>query len=503
MSDYNNADFDDRPDYDDHDAFDDLPDYEHEAIENDHALETAYTAEVPLPLTRGNEEEIEFPIESLDGLLSDAIASIQDATQAPVSMIANAVLANAAISVQGIANVVVDGRTTPLSLFFLTLAASGERKTAVDKLATAALRKFEVDAREAYTTGYLAYQAQLNACDKDLNGASVPPTPPVNPSILHSDFSLDGLRRQIINGPMSQGIVMSEGGNFLGGYAMSKENRIRMATTLSDVFSGEQLSSLRVRESSPSRGERRLSIHIQAQPEIAGSFVGDEALQAQGLLQRFLMAAPKPSGFREYKPFNIQRDPRYQAYNDRVSTLITQSQAGSGAAATPLRELSLDEEANKLWVQSYNFLEKLSAPGGELENYRPYISKLPDQILRLSGVITLFEDPEATTVSVQAVDNAWTLADFYFRQARQLLLLPDAPEIAQAEALLKWLKKQEMPIAFRDIYRYGPNSLRKAEKARRLLDVLINHGWVIPAGTEVRCKDDKRSRDTYMLVQEH
>jgi hypothetical protein len=68
---------------------------------------------------------------------------LQLATGAPMPLCGNAVLAASALSSQAHADVEIDGRRFPLSIYLLVIAESGERKSTVDRFALAPHRSLE------------------------------------------------------------------------------------------------------------------------------------------------------------------------------------------------------------------------------------------------------------------------------------------------------------------------------------------------------------------------
>src|SRR5262249_50708378 len=114
--------------------------------------------EGPLPLVREVQEATPFPVGALGPVLGGAARAVHEHVQSPLAMCGQAVLAAATLAVQGHADVeLATGQIKPLSNFFLTVAASGERKTATDQLALAAVRKHEEMLAEKYAAERLAY----------------------------------------------------------------------------------------------------------------------------------------------------------------------------------------------------------------------------------------------------------------------------------------------------------------------------------------------------------
>ena len=97
----------------------------------DEALE--FAPEAPRPLRREVDDPEPFPVDALGEVLGPAAKAINDIVQAPLPICAQSVLAAATLAVQGFADVVLPtGQARPISLYFVAVAESGERKTPVD-----------------------------------------------------------------------------------------------------------------------------------------------------------------------------------------------------------------------------------------------------------------------------------------------------------------------------------------------------------------------------------
>lgn len=102
-----------------------------------HKLKTATPGMVqewpePQPLRRELPPPEPFPTDALGNVLEQAALAMMEVIQSPVAICANSLLAGSALAVQGHADIVIDGRTFPVSSYFATVADSGERKTATD-----------------------------------------------------------------------------------------------------------------------------------------------------------------------------------------------------------------------------------------------------------------------------------------------------------------------------------------------------------------------------------
>jgi len=101
-----------------------------------------FTGEGPQPLLRTIPPGAAYPVDAL-GPLAEAVLAVQGATLAPVAISAQSALAVASLAVQGFADVETLGGHAPPSLYALTIAQSGERKSTCDAMLMAALRAFE------------------------------------------------------------------------------------------------------------------------------------------------------------------------------------------------------------------------------------------------------------------------------------------------------------------------------------------------------------------------
>lgn len=451
----------------------------------------------PIPLSRRESEDLPFPLNALGVCLGTAAEAIATSSQCDPAIAGNAVLAAAALVAQGIAHVHVDGRSVPLSLYLLTLAGSGERKSAVNSAALNPIRQLEKERLIAYKASMRVHARAM----KDLPEGEEPPEEPVNPAMLNEDFTLDALTASLATGFPIQGVCTAEGGTFIGGYAMAREHLLRTSTTLSALHSGEALLIKRKQAGTLHAEGRYLSMHLMVQPEIARQFVGQKMVQEQGLLPRFLMVEAEPCiGRREYRASNLNEAEGYAAYVQKLMALARTDLHIDGLGGVVTRPLTLAPEAKALWVNAYNRIELASAVGQELEHYRSYASKLPDQILRIAGVISLSEDPAATSITEGVMRGAIELGGFYISQAKRLLMTPDDEKLSESEVLLQWLQRQSWTtFALRDVYRLGPKFVRSASKARDLLQTLEQHFWVIKSDEEIMSLDGKACKESYLL----
>jgi hypothetical protein len=120
----------------------------------------------PDPLTRELPPGDPYPLDALGSVLSSATGVLHEVIQAPDAICGQSVIAAAALAVQAYADVEIDGRVYPTSEYFMSVAKTGERKTAADRAALAPHAKRQRDLQQLYAETSAAYEADLAAWRK-------------------------------------------------------------------------------------------------------------------------------------------------------------------------------------------------------------------------------------------------------------------------------------------------------------------------------------------------
>jgi hypothetical protein len=268
--------------------------------------------------------------------------AIHDYVQSPLAICGQAVLAAAALAVQGHADIeLATGQIKPLSNYFLTIAASGERKTATDSMALAPIRKHEAYLAEIYQAELprfqndkLAWEAarrkaiQSNKGNRSairtaLNELGPEPVGPLLPMLTCPEPTFEGLTLALQLGQPSVGIFSSEGGQFIGGYGMSAENKLASAAGYSSIWDGDPIKRVRAKDGVTILVGRRLSTHLMVQPDVANLLLSDPLLTDQGILSRYLVTAPDSlSGHRFSREPAPESRRKMMAYESRMHEIL-------------------------------------------------------------------------------------------------------------------------------------------------------------------------------------
>ncbi|MBK7953727.1 MAG: DUF3987 domain-containing protein [Candidatus Accumulibacter sp.] len=321
--------------------------------------------------------------------------------QAPVALIGQSILAAMNQVAQPHANVIVDGRVSPLSEFFLTLGESGERKSAADGWALAGVRARQRILMQQFVVNRETYEAAAKRilADKKLSGEAKQaklgeldkPKAPVMPLFIVSEPSTEAIHRQLIVGMPAIGLVNDEGGQFLGGYAMSAEKRLGTLTTLSRLWDRGEFDRVRVGDGSGSYYARRLNLHLMVQPAVASLLLADPLAREQGFLALPGQLPQSTAGQRKYVETDLGRTAEYQAYTARMDALLEQEWPITDNHELDPPNIVLTPSAKRAWVALYNDIEKALGGDGDLAPIRSLASKAPEHITRMAGTFAVFE----------------------------------------------------------------------------------------------------------------
>jgi uncharacterized protein DUF3987 len=484
-------------------------------------------AEPPRPLMRQLLPADPFPVDALGDVLAQATHAIHDRVQAPLAICGQSVLAAATLAVQGHADVELPTRQAkPLTNFFLTVAATGERKSAVDSEALWSVRKREAalrgkaDAeRREYDNARLAWDKAREAEIKSgkgnrahikaaLDALGPPPLPPLEPLLTCPEPTYEGLCKLLAVGWPSVGIFASEGGQFIGGHGMSEDAKLRTAAGLSAAWDGEPIKRVRGGDGVVVLPGRRLAIHLMAQPDVARALLDDPLLVDQGVLSRFLPTAPDgSSGTRMWHEPSDVSDAALKRYGARLLQMLERPLPLAPDTQNTLapRVLPLSPEGARLWKHFYNHVERRVAAGGELEAVRGLANKLPEHAARLAAVLALVRNVEAGEVSSADMAAGIELAQHYAAEGLRLFAASRvSAELRLAERTLTWLRvhwADKSAVSLPDLYQFGPNGIRDKATASKVARILEDHGYLsrIEEGAEI---DGKWRRDAWRLVAE-
>ena len=259
----------------------------------------------PIPIAKP------YPVEALGDVLGKGAKALNETIKAPLTLCCQSVLSSSSLAAQSHFNVMLPwGEKKPLSLFLLTVAESGERKTGVDDVVLSAAKAQERQDMEVFTEakekyeGDLAHWKEANqkpsakpqklaAADQAAatqHEAGSKPQAPIMPLRFVSEPTVEGLYKLYMQGQPSIGLFSDEAGLFIGGHALNSDNALKTMTRLSKLWDGAPFDRVRGGDGSGVLYDRRLAMHQLAQPDVMAKLLSDRMANGQGFLSRCLVA---------------------------------------------------------------------------------------------------------------------------------------------------------------------------------------------------------------------
>lgn len=473
-----------------------------------------------------------YPVEELGKVLGDAVKALQQTIKAPMALCAQSVLASASLAVQAHYDIQLPwGETKPLSLFLLTIAESGERKSGVDDVVLGAAKKHERACMETYDAELTRYEQDLAewkakneaanrkagnaktqaASDEAASELTPKPEAPIVPLRFVTDPTVEGLYKLLAISQPSVGLFTDEGGLFVGGNAMNSDNALKTMARLCKFWDGSPFDRVRAGDGAGVLYGRRLSLHLLAQPDVMQKILGDRMANSQGFLARCLTAWPESTIGTRYISDDGYANPCESKQIKRLFKKLldlTEAIPRTGRTEQVLdpRPLPLSNEAKDLAIKAGNAFETQMSTGKDLEEIRDRAGKAVENACRIAGVMAVVEDGLATReISKDHLERGFILIQWYLKEAlriRGAALIPQ--EIIDAESLSKWLYNQGIKLFGTSmIIGKCPNAIRNKTRLDGAIKVLTDNGYLRlnDTGTTINGKKVKRSWEVLHVVQ--
>jgi phage/plasmid primase-like uncharacterized protein len=228
----------------------------------------AYAWPSPEAIT-GHNEQAAYPLEYMPPPLQALTRELVDYLQCPVPLVVNSILATLSLSAQGLVNVARDKETvSPVSLYLMVIAESGERKSTADKAVTQHLSELDkqrfiadADIQKTYKTDLDMWTAERDGLLQALRYATKngeptntikddlrqldgqEPERPRGKTMLYEDTTPEGLIKAMHDGCPSGGIFSNEAGVVFGGHGMNSESLMRSMAIINTFWDGGETRS--------------------------------------------------------------------------------------------------------------------------------------------------------------------------------------------------------------------------------------------------------------------
>ena len=464
--------------------------------------------EDPLPI--GAPVDLSLDLSGLPDYLRELVTAHVEQSQSPTEVVLGAALGTLAAATRGVWDVQVTPawNAGPTCLWVTTLAGSGERKGAGQDPIVKPLRNAERKARQDVAAQNRLREGRRSILAgqlKEAQRATPEPDPelverltaqlydnrdrPV-PSLVISDTTTEALGRHLTRQGGAGAIFSTEATAFatIAGHYSEKGANVGL---LNHAYDGEEYSDLRVKREAVNVQRPTLTWCTAVQPEVLAGYA-DAGTEGSGFLARFLLFSPPSKvGTRSMRtepvPERITRE--WSSILERIHDTSWKHYAEMTEDLENLGEpltLTFTEEAAEAMLQYGEHLERSNTPGSPLRSLGGWSQKHPARVARIAAVLAIAENPRRSSVEVEHVAAALSLADALVRHAlATFATLRDTrrrePEM-QLLAALRELGTAE--VTTREVQRkvHGQGWISQAEQPaealRAALERLVDAGWL-------------------------
>ncbi|MBA3030863.1 MAG: DUF3987 domain-containing protein [Desulfobacteraceae bacterium] len=435
-----------------------------------------------------------YPIEALPERIRQAVEEVQDFVKAPMALVASTALAS--LSTAGQAHIDIERAkklSGPTSLFLLSIAESGERKSTCDSFFSAPIREYEKEQAERVKPLIKKFNAEksiwdikrsalLESIKKTVkNGGSTvdieedllnleqdEPRAPLYPKLLLLDETPESLGSKLATRYPVAGILSSEAGLILGSHGMNKETVMRNLTLLNTLWDGVVFEAGRkVAESIRVEGAR-LTLGLQAQESVLRVFFdrAEGLARGSGFLARFLISWPESTMGTRFFTEAPDNWPALTIFNNRISDLLNMPlpiDEEDQILCPPI--ICLSNDAKAAWTRFHDTIE--SGLPFELGDVKDVASKSADNSARLAGLFHVFLHGPQGVVSLENYESAAQIISWHLNESLRFfaeigLSVEDINTTRLDAFLLDYCRKNNTDkVPTSQPLQYGPVGLRK------------------------------------------
>lgn len=454
----------------------------------------------------------EFPIDAFPDIIKNAVIEVQSSTQAPMALVAASAMAVVSSCAQGLASVQRDeGLVGPIALYLMTLARSGERKTASDKKFRGPILEWERDIAEQMAPqvkDYFAAKSTWEAGEAGLKDAvraaykkgEKPekleqdmrdhmlkrPRPVVVPRLLRGDDTQEALAVALQDYPVAS-VISSEAGVLFGSISMNPESVTRNFAQINLMWDGGPIKRGRTTQANVDVDCVAVTMGLQVQPAVMQNFAVKLGVLATGIgyFARFLLSQPESTQGHRFFKAAPKGEPALNEFCQRAIKLLGFPVSFVEGAGLMTTVLTFSPDARRLWIEFYDKVEEQLAKGRDYFDVQEVAAKIAEQAARISANYHVYDRVAAIEISVDHMRKAIKLADWYLDESLRYFKMNVVPEaVMHADELEQWLARKQLelrseyfPMNF--IQKQAPNVVRKRkELLDAALQLLEAHGRV-------------------------
>ncbi|MEI7345788.1 MULTISPECIES: YfjI family protein [Dickeya] len=441
-----------------------------------------------------------FPVHVFPQIIKNAVYEVEQHTQAPTGLIAASVLGVISLACQNRIDVCrLNNLRSPVSLFLLTLAESGERKSTVDKLLMKPLHQLEENLFKKYThdlaiwrNDETAFNVEKKALMSKLKSdirlnkehsitnerlkalLAAYPEAPVRYKQIFNDATPAAIKDHLCGRWRSVGIMSDEAGTIFNGYTLNE------LPFINKMWDGAMFPVERKKEPDKLIRDARMTLSLMIQPDVFKAYIDRKGDMAKGIgfFARCLMCQPSSTqGYRQITSSVVSSE-HLPIFHQRLMEIVNESIAKNDENERQC--LHFSPKAEKRWIEFYNKVESEMGLIGFLSDFKDYASKIAENMARIAALLHYFNGDEGD-ISLNAVESAVEISAWYADEYVRIFSKPEPLILVSSEAdeLYAWIKdycyKCFVPYVRKTtILQYGPNRFRNRSKVNELLSTLYS-----------------------------
>lgn len=477
---------------------------------------------VPTPLRRPR-QPTPYPVDALPGWVADWVDAESIATQTPPDLAGCCALGVLSACAGGRAVVQArPGWREPTNLYLLPVLPPASRKSAVIAAATGPLNAVERELAERARaeieeTSILRDVAQRSAEKAARAAANATPANrvellaevvaaaaaadaivvPVSPRLIADDVTPEAIGSLLAAHGGRMAVISAEGGVFdvmAGRYSDNVPN-------LDVWLKGHAGDTIRVdRKGRPPEyvPSPALTLLLTVQPVVLRALARNGTFRGRGLTARYLYAIP---------PDNVgQRDIGAPPVPDDVAATWdkrVRQLAVDMAAWTDPAVLTLSTDTHDLLLDLERDIEPRLRTDGDYGPIREWAGKLAGAVVRIAGLLHLAAAEEAvrTPIPAETFAAATRIGRYHVEHALAAHGLLGVDDDTDAVYLLDHITRRgHQEVSVRSLTTDLPRGrFGEAETVKAAVDVLVDHGWLIPAAAPARTGPGRRPSPRYRV----
>jgi putative DNA primase/helicase len=442
-----------------------------------------------------------FPLSSLPKVIKEAVEEVHAHFQTPIPLVVSASLVPLAAPLQRLVDVARNSKLrSPVSIFSLVLAKSGERKSSVDREFSKPLYDYQQERAVENKRIESNYLAKLSVWEREetqirerITSAgsgsiepktlesqleshlSLRPEPPRTGAMMLDDITPEALLVHMAEKCTNVVLHSSEGGSFFGSRQMSPDKALQSLAAMNKFWDGSEVRLDRKEAKSSCVSNGRLSISLAVQPAVFAEFQNrsKNICRDIGFLSRCLMCFPESTqGTRMYREPS-ETSPKLTRYHELIRFLLILGEAKNDLE---LRVVPISSQAMPIWTDYLNKIEARCADGEIYCDTSDFASKSADHATRLACIFAFANNlGPVDSLDEISMKQGCEVAEWYLNASVRIFdglnSYHEFQDLKRALLFLLQNKHQDSKRATRTSS-CGPNC--RAMRPRPRLDEIIN-----------------------------